>query len=142
MSSRIQFDDVAVGDTAAPFVRITDLEVWNRFAAVNDEFVAVHMDDAAGRAAGNEAGAFGMGNLRLSYILNMLTGWFGVDTEILEVDVRYRSRNQRGDILTCVGEVTGKEVVAGRRIVYVKVDVLTEEGVSTTPGTAVVALVS
>jgi acyl dehydratase len=142
MSGSIRFEDVAVGDTAAPFVRTTDLEVWNRFAAVNDEFVAVHMDDAAGRAAGNQAGAFGMGNLRLSYILNMLMGWFGDEAEIIEVDVRYRSKNQRDDVLTCVGEVTAKEVVEERRIVYVKVDVLTETGVSTTPGTAVVALSS
>ena len=140
--SSIGFDEIAVGDIASPFVRTTDLEIWNRFAAVNDEFVGIHMDDAAGRAAGNEGGAFGMGNLRLAYIVNMLTGWFGEEIEIVEMDVRFRSRNQRGDVLTCIGEVTGKEVVGERRIVYVNVDVLTQDGVSTTPGTAIVALAS
>ena len=37
---------------------------WNRYAAVNDKFVYIHMDDEAGGSALNEQGAFGMGNLR------------------------------------------------------------------------------
>jgi acyl dehydratase len=140
LEERVGFDDLAVGDRAPPFVRASHLEAWNRFAAVNDEFVPIHMDDAAGRAAGNETGAFGMGNLRLSYIINMLTSWFGEQAEILELNVSYRSRNQKGDILTCVGEIIGKEVIGDRRVVHVRVDVITQTGLSTTPGTASVAL--
>ena len=33
------------------------------------------MDDEAGRRAGNEQGAFGMGNLRYAYIVNALHAW-------------------------------------------------------------------
>jgi hypothetical protein len=40
-----------VGDELPPFVRTTGFDNWNRYAAVNDEFVPIHMDDDAGRAA-------------------------------------------------------------------------------------------
>ena len=73
----LHFEDVEVGTRIPTFVRTTHFEEWNRYAAVNDEFVPIHMDDTAGRAAGNESGAFGMGNLRLSYLVNMLQSWIG-----------------------------------------------------------------
>ncbi|MDT5044464.1 MAG: hypothetical protein QOG75_317, partial [Mycobacterium sp.] len=48
------------------FSRITDLPHWNRYAAVNDEFIDVHMSVEAARAAG-QPDIFGMGNLRVGY---------------------------------------------------------------------------
>ena len=62
--------------TVPPFVRTTGLANWNRFAAVNDEFIDIHMDDEAARAVGMP-GVFGMGNLRVSYLHNLLAGWLG-----------------------------------------------------------------
>jgi hypothetical protein len=132
------FAEIAPGERLPPFVAPRGLEAWNRFAAVNDEFVAVHMDDEAGRRAGNEAGAFGMGNLRLSYIANMLRGWAGDDAEIRELRVEYRSRHQKDDVLTTTGTVVTVEAADGEALVTVDVDVVTEDGRSTAPGTAVV----
>ena len=43
---------VTVGTEVPEYARTTDLANWNRYAAVNDEFVPIHMDDDAGRAAG------------------------------------------------------------------------------------------
>src|SRR5262245_54155722 len=70
------FDDVALGDELPVFERQTDLMNWNRFAAVNDEFAYIHMDDSAGLAAG-QGGAFGMGALRIAFMLNSLRDWAG-----------------------------------------------------------------
>ena len=133
------FAEIAPGDRLPPFVAPRGIEAWNRFAAVNDEFVAVHMDDDAGRRAGNAAGAFGMGNLRLSYIANLLRGWAGDDAEIRELRVEYRSRHQKDHVLTATGTVTTLVVVDGEGLVTVDVDVVTEDGRSTAPGSAVVA---
>ena len=47
---------------------------WNRYAAVNDEFIPIHMDDAAGQAAGY-SGAFGMGNLQWAWLHCLLRDW-------------------------------------------------------------------
>jgi hypothetical protein len=48
----VYFEDVTVRMQVTPFERDTHLEEWNGFAAVNDEFVPIHMDDTGGRAAG------------------------------------------------------------------------------------------
>ena len=72
---------IAAGDTVPAFTRHTGFETWNRYAAVNDEFVPIHMDDEAGRAAGYPT-AFGMGNLQWAYLHDLLRGWIGDDGRI------------------------------------------------------------
>ncbi|BBZ20749.1 MaoC/PaaZ C-terminal domain-containing protein [Mycolicibacterium gadium] len=134
------FESINIGDRLPEFVRTTGFAEWNRYAAVNDEFIPIHMDDEAGRAAGNEKGAFGMGNLRLAYLVNMLRQWIGDDGEIRSLNAKYRSMNQKGDELRAVGEVMGKEIVDGLALVHLKVDVIDQNGTSTTPGEATVAL--
>ena len=99
MAINVYFEDVEVGQEIPAFVRQTDLMHWNRFAAVNDEFIPIHMDDEAGRAAG-QAGAFGMGNLRWSYLLNALREWAGDEADIRELGVQFRAINNKHDVLT------------------------------------------
>jgi len=135
----VSFSAIRPGDVLPPYVAPRGLEAWNRFAAVNDEFIPVHMDDDAGRRAGNAAGAFGMGNLRLSHIANLLRGWAGDDAEIRELRVEYRSRHQKTDVLTATGTVVSVTLTGDVGLVTIDVDVVTEGGRSTAPGTAVVA---
>jgi acyl dehydratase len=125
MTVNVTYDDVSVGDAMPEWSRKTDFMNWNRYAAVNDEFVYIHMDDEAGRAALNERGAFGMGNLRYAYIVNALHDWIGDEAEIREIGCQYRAINQKDDVLTVRGTVTDKRV---------------EDGEATCPGHAVVAL--
>src|SRR3974390_3616300 len=100
------FEDVEIGEEVRAFERKTDFMHWNRFAAVNEEFVYVHRDDEAGAAAG-QGGAFGMGNLRYAYVLNSLRDWAGEDADIREVGVQYRAINHKNDVLTTYGKITG-----------------------------------
>lgn len=136
----IDLTALRVGDTLPPFVRTTHFEEWNRYAAVNDEFVPIHMDDEAGQAAGNESGAFGMGNLRRAYLLNMIHAWAGDDAEVRRLTIRYVRVNQKNDELRTFGRITGTEIVDGVPLVHLEVDVLDADGNSTTPGSATVAL--
>jgi len=131
---------VRIGDELPPFVRTTTPETWNRFAAVNDEFVAVHMDDDAGRRAGNPTGAFGMGNLRLSYAMNLLRGWCGEGGEIASIELRLRELNRKGDVLTAVGTVVAVTDIGDALLVEVDLDVRNQHGASTAPGRATVRL--
>lgn len=140
MTASPDFDAIAIGDRLPPFERTTHFQEWNRYAAVNDEFIAIHMDDEAGHAAGNDAGAFGMGNLRLAYLINMLRAWIGPDGEVVSLRAKYRQMNQKGDHLCATGQVTGKELVDGRALVHLALDVVDQDGNSTTPGEATVAL--
>lgn len=134
------FESIKIGDQLPEFVRTTGFAEWNRYAAVNDEFIPIHMDDDAGRAAGNENGAFGMGNLRLAYLVNMLRQWIGDDGEIRSLTAKYKGMNQKGDVLRAVGEVVDKQRVDGVTIVHLAIDVVDQNGNSTTPGRATVVL--
>ena len=76
------------------------------------------MDDEAGRAALNEQGAFGMGNLRYAYIVNALQDWIGDEATIREIGCQFRAINQKNDVLTVVGKVTDKKVDNGEHCVF------------------------
>jgi acyl dehydratase len=140
MTIKVRFDDVKVGDELPPWSRQTDFMHWNRYAAVNDEFVPFHMDDEAGRRAGNQQGAFGMGNLRYAYLANALRDWIGDEAEIREIGCQYRAINQKNDVLTVVGQVVEKETVEGENRVKLTINVMNLAGEATCPGHAVVVL--
>ena len=141
MTYRVYFEDVTIGDEVPAFERTTDFMNWNRFAAVNDEFVYLHMDDEVGRAAGQGA-AFGMGNLRYAYVLNALREWIGDEAEIREIAMQFRAINRKNDVLTTRCRVTEKKVEDGEHRIYLEVDVRNQDGASTSPGRAVVVVPS
>ena len=133
---------VTVGTELPVLVRTTGFDNWNRYAAVNDEFVYIHMDDEAGRAGLNEQGAFGMGNLRYAYIVNALQAWIGDEAEVREIGCQFRAINQKNDVLTVVGRVTGKTIEDGEHRVLLDIDVVNQNGEPTCPGKAVVVIPS
>lgn len=101
--SRIQ-----VGDQLRPFSRQTDFDNWNRYAAVNDEFLPHSMNDDAARSEGFPR-AFGMGNLQWSYVHSLLRQFLGPDGSILRIDVQFRNPNLREQTVIAHGTVTGIE---------------------------------
>ncbi|WP_211366667.1 hypothetical protein [Pseudonocardia kunmingensis] len=128
---------MAVGDEIAPFTRETGFANWNRYAAVNDEFVPIHMDDEAGRAAGYPT-AFGMGHMQWAYLHNALRGFVGDDGAIVALSCQFRGANTKGMTVTAKGVVTTVDEAAGTATL----DVWTEDqdGNKLAPGTAVVRL--
>jgi acyl dehydratase len=131
--------DIAVGDTLSPFQRVTGFHNWNRYAAVNDEFVPIHMDDEAGRAAGYPT-AFGMGNLQWSYLHNVIRGWLGPDDEIVALSCQFRGANTKDMTVTARGVVTAVRMEDGRRLADLEVWTEDQDGKKLAPGTATVAL--
>ena len=141
MAYNVYFEDVEIGQELPAFERETDFMNWNRYAAVNEEFVYVHMDDEAGKAAG-QGEAFGMGNLRWAYILNGLRDWAGDEAEIRELSLQFRAINHKNDVLRTYGKVTEKKQEDGVNLVVLEVNVLNQDDGKTAPGRAVVALPS
>jgi acyl dehydratase len=117
----------SVGASVPPFVRAGGLQAWNRYAAVNDEFVDIHMDDEAGRAAGYPA-AFGMGNLVWAWFHNMLQDWLGDSGRIEYVECRFRAPALKGAVITCSGTVTAREEEANGAVVELELSAETAEG--------------
>ena len=140
MTVNVFFEDIEVGAEMPAWSRKTGFMNWNRYAAVNDEFVPFHMDDEAGRSAKNEQGAFGMGNLRYAYMVNAIRDWVGDEVDIREVGCQYRAINQKDDVLTVVATVTEKKIEAGENLVMLTTNVTNQDGVATCPGHAIVVL--
>ena len=136
---------VTVGTEVPEYVRTTDLANWNRYAAVNDEFVPIHMDDDAGRAAGFPS-AFGMGNLLWAYLHNMLRDWIEADFagngRIVSVDLSFRKPNLRGQTVAARGTVTAVREEGGATIVDLDVAVVDRDAPATVlaPGKATIAV--
>jgi acyl dehydratase len=134
---------VTVGTELTPFVRTTGFHNWNRYAAVNDEFVPIHMDDEAGRAQGFP-GAFGMGNLMWSYLHDLLRNWMGDDGRIVSMSCSFRAPNNRGMTIEARGTVTAVREEGGETLVDLDLAVVDHDAPDTVlvPATATVALPS
>jgi acyl dehydratase len=141
MAYNVYYEDVQIGDEVPAFERETDFMNWNRYAAVNEEFVYVHMDDEAGKAAGQGA-AFGMGNLRWAYVLNALRAWIGDEAEVRELGMQFRAINHKHDRLRTSATVTEKKQEGGENLVVLEINVLNQKDEKTAPGRAVVSLPS
>jgi acyl dehydratase len=133
------FDDITPGDELPAFERTTDFAHWNRYAAVNDEFIDVHMSSAAAQAAG-QPDVFGMGNLRVAYSHNQLHDWLAGRGDIASYSCQFRALNFLGDHLTAHARVTGKEQAGGLQTVTLELGVTNQDGEETMPGTAEVVL--
>jgi hypothetical protein len=128
--------ELSVGASIGTFTRETGFATWNRYAAVNDEFVPIHMDDAAGQAAGYD-GAFGMGNLQWAYMHNLVRGWMGDRGRLTRFSCQFRKPNLKGQV-TALGKVTG--ISESPKGIEVELEVWTEDasGDRMAPATATV----
>jgi acyl dehydratase len=139
MADADRFETIGEGDTLPIYERTTGFGHWNRYAAVNDEFIDVHMDRAAAEAAG-QPDVFGMGNLRIGYVHNALHDWLAGAGDIVEFGCQFRQLNFLGDRLTSHCVVTGTEERDGQSLILLEVNVLNQEDESTMPGTALLLL--
>jgi acyl dehydratase len=129
---------LSVGDEIPPFVRTTGFAHWNRYAAVNEEFVPIHMDDAAGRDAGYPT-AIGMGNLQWAFLHNVLREWMGDDGRIEQIACQFRSPNVKDQTVSARGRIEAIRVDGDRVRVDLAVWTEADGGDQLAPGTASVS---
>jgi len=136
-------DDVLTDPSAPfplePFVRVAELENFNRFAAVNDEFVDFHMDDAAAVHKGFPR-AIAMGNLTFAWLHCFVRDAFEGRGRILQMTCEFRSPVLRGDTVTCRGETVGIEKSAGGTVYDLDVWAENESGDRVTKASAKVVV--
>jgi acyl dehydratase len=123
------------GDELPSLERTTLFAHWNRYAAVNDEFIDVHMEREAAQAAG-QPDVFGMGNLRIAYVHNALHRWLAGAGDIVAFGCQFRALNLKGDVLRTRAVVTDVESGSGSTLAGLEIDVTNQRGESTMPGTA------
>jgi acyl dehydratase len=129
---------VAVGDEIPRRSQPAGFAAWNRFAAINDEFIPIHMDDEAGRAAGYD-GAFGMGYLQWSLLHAVVRAWLGGDGRIVEMTCSFRGPSLKGVDVEAGGNVVAIDDGPEGRVITL--DIWTRAGDKVlAPGTAKVLL--
>lgn len=128
-----------VGDRFSTGPRTTGFAEWNRFAAVNDEFVPIHMDDAEGRLAGYPS-AISMGRLQWSYVHNLLRSMLAGEGRIISVELRFRSPVLKGAAFDTKALVTAIRHDRGEKVIDVDVWIEDGDGVVLAPGKATLAV--
>jgi acyl dehydratase len=131
--------EITPGQELPTFERTVGFHNWNRYAAVNDEFVNIHMDDSAGQAAGYPS-AFGMGNLQAAYLHILLNQWMGEAGRIVALRCQFRAPVLKGTEVTARGVVTAVRPHDDEVFVELEVWTENERGQRLAPGSAVVAL--
>ncbi len=101
----------------------------------------VHWDTPFAQKVGVPA-AYDYGPERISWLGTLLTNWIGDDGFLRHLNVEVRRFNLIGDLTTCQGRVTGKEVVEGQHLVHVDIAAQDQRGEATARGTATVVLPS
>jgi hypothetical protein len=137
--TQVPTSELTVGWEIPVLQRKTGLHNWNRYAAVNDEFVDIHMDDEAGKTAGYPS-AFGMGNLQWSYLHTLLRNWMGENGRIVQLACQFRSANVKGQVLTAHGKVAAVRDNGTETLVELEVWIDNDSGQVMAPGTATVGL--
>jgi acyl dehydratase len=127
------------GYEVPPLVRTAGFHNWNRYAAVNSEFVDIHMDDGAGQRAGYP-GAIGMGNLTIAWFHAMLTDWLGREGRIVEFSGQFRSPALKGDTITCRATITDVAEDRGTSRIQLDLSATNQRGEIVMPGKVTVEL--
>lgn len=128
--------DLTVGSSIGEVRKQTGFDNWNRFAAVNYEFVPIHMDDEAGRAAGMP-GAFGPGNMLITYLHALVRDWMGEHGCLTALSAQFRQPNTKGEIVLG-GDVVSVDREGADTVVHLDIWARNAEGAPLTPGQAVV----
>lgn len=132
-------ETAVVGTVLPAFNRTPGFAHWNRYAAVNDEFVPIHMDDAEGIRAGYPS-AIGMGRLQWSYVHVMLRQWLAGRGEITRVSLQFRRPNLRGVPIRVEATVSAVRTTARGREIDLNVQITDDSGDLLAPGSATVVL--
>ncbi len=137
----LYFEDVEVGDAVPSFTRKTGFIEWGRFAGANDEHIIIHEDDEEARRVGLPS-AIGMGNLRMTYVNNMLSDWIGEHGWIKKVSLQYRGMSLKNDLVVTKAPVIKKYQQDGEFLIDLAVAIENQKGDVTAPGSATVSLPS
>lgn len=138
MTSGGQFDAVSVGTRIGPMRRSTGLAEWNRYAAINDEFMPMHMDDRAAQVAGMSA-AFGQGNLQISYLHTLLRDWLNESGQISRLTARFLKPMFAGTV-TVAASVAGVRSSAAKDEIDLDLTISDEDDIVLTVGSATVTV--
>ncbi|MBI4294930.1 MAG: dehydratase [Chloroflexi bacterium] len=139
MGKQLYYEDVQAGTELPPLRKHPTPRQLVMWAGASGDYYEIHYDKDFASNNGL-TGIIVHGRLKVSFLMQMLTDWIGVDGALYKFNVQHRGMDYPGEDLLCKGRVSNKYVKDGRH--YVECEVWTENprGERTAPGTAVVIL--
>jgi acyl dehydratase len=138
---RRTFDSVTVADDLAPLVcgPLTPLHLM-RFSAAIENWHRIHYDERFATDHDGLPGLLVSGSFKQHVVAQMLRRWAGRGGWLVAVSLQFRRMNVVGGTLTIWGTVSELEARSDHGLVSCRVGVRGEDGVESSPGTALVAL--
>lgn len=141
MRERIDFEDVSVGEVVNPLGKgpLTTPHLM-RWSAAMENWHKIHYDQPFATGHDKLPGLLINGSLKQQFIAQLLKEWAGRDGWAWKVSFQFRAMNVAGETLSIWAKVTGKRETPDYGLVDLDVGISNENGVESTPGSAVVAL--
>src|SRR6185369_7081582 len=80
------------------------------------------------------------GSFKQQFVMQLLKDWAGAEGWVWKAAFQFRAMNKVGETLRVWARVTGKREVKDYGLVELELGITNDDGVESTPGTAVVAL--
>jgi len=153
MVHHLFWEDLEIGTELTPLSKVATTQMLVRFAGASGDFNPAHYEDSFAKAA-NQNRAFVHGQLKRSWLVQLVVNWLGGDPGCLKkLSCRYRavdwprlmrtiSEPQEGETWFCKGTVTNKVEDNGQHLVECDIWVENGKGEKTTTGIAIASLPS
>lgn len=135
------FEDVTVGTELPSLTRgpMTTAHLM-RWSSAMENWHRVHYDQAFATGHDGLPGLLVSGSWKQHFLVQMVRRWLGPDGWLAEIGFEFRKMNLAGETLTAWGRVSAVEVRDGLGLVTCEIGIRNQDGVESTPGTAVGAL--
>jgi acyl dehydratase len=133
--------DIAVGTDIRPLVRgpLSSLHLM-RFSAAIENWHRIHYDERFAVEHDGLPGLLVSGSWKQHFVAQAVRDWAGPEGWLAKLDLQFRKMNVAGETLTAWGRVTSVDESGDVRRVGLDVGIRNEDGVESSPGTAVVLL--
>ena len=141
MAKELYYEDVEVGTKIPTLIKHPTSKQLVKWAGASGDYNPLHYDKDFALSQGVPSPIV-HGKLKYAFLAQMMTDWIGEEGVLRRLSVSYRGMDLPEADLTCKGEVTKKYVQDNEH--YVECEVWTEnaKGDRTTPGSALVILLS
>ena len=131
--------DLQTGDNIPDLVKepITRTQLA-LFAGASGDHNPIHLDDEEARKGGLP-GVIAHGMLNMAYLSQLLTRLVP-QKQLRGFQARFVGMTKPGDVITCSGEVTGREDDGGETVLDLKISARTQDDLKVLDGTARIAL--
>lgn len=140
-NSRLNFEDVSVGDELPPLVKgpLSTTHIM-RWSSAIENWHRIHYDHIFAVEHDKLPGVLINGSFKRNFLAQYLKDWAGETGWAWKLSFQFRKMNVVNETLRIWGKVVNKQAARDYGLVFLELGIVNEEGLESTPATGVVAL--